>query len=68
MWFDTVINIFPSPKFGIQFGHIPRHLIDFIKLLKKETLMTRLNYSSSKNFDMAHCVAKKRVNLEEIPL
>ena len=33
MWLDTVTNIFPSPKFGVQFGDIPWHLIDFIKLL-----------------------------------
>ena len=30
---NTVINIFPSPKFGVQFGHIPWHLIDFIEFL-----------------------------------
>jgi hypothetical protein len=33
MWPDTVISILPSPKFGVQFGDIPWHLIDFIEFL-----------------------------------
>jgi hypothetical protein len=33
MWSDTVINIFPSPTFGVQFGYVPGHLMDFIEFL-----------------------------------